>query len=428
MANLTSGIFKIKKCHLNFYKNPFFWSELVFFHIFKQLVMALQNPSRSSSSSTLIESAAETIQDPGPHHRYAYVTLLMISDSYLPGCLTWASSVIKVGDHRHVDMVCMVTPCVSTEAKQHLNTLFDRVIEVPLVYTKVPFMRTQRITQMYQRWISKACTKWQCMALSEYKQVVFWDADMVLTHSCLNLVRDVKAPAAVFDNPWSNKHCPSKIPNYYEKVQPFQQIPLLQVDQGLVDGFVGCAAVVVLKPSRESVLCMENMLNDLNQYQCPKIFENPCYSGFDEIALAHLWKRLNTPPTFLPLTYAWFPWKPWLLGCQEWPEAFAKSRALHYFNPVKPWMQPRDKWPDLRLWWELADDVKKLYPSLEAVKWLDTSKAPSEVVVEKRVKESRKRRISKVLSEGEDPGVQPAGKKHKKISIPETASLVPKLS
>lgn len=63
-----------------------------------------------------------------PAHRRAFVTFLMFSDSYLPGCLMAAYGLLRQGSHS--DRVCMVTEQVSDRAREALLLLYDRVLPV----------------------------------------------------------------------------------------------------------------------------------------------------------------------------------------------------------------------------------------------------------------------------------------------------------
>ena len=79
----------------------------------------------------------------GPRHpaseTHAFVTFLMLNDNYLPGALTLGYSL------RHQQLpgtlVCLITTGVSPQAQHALEQIFDRVLEVELVY--VPHVRRQ---------------------------------------------------------------------------------------------------------------------------------------------------------------------------------------------------------------------------------------------------------------------------------------------
>ncbi|MEE3258896.1 MAG: glycosyltransferase [Candidatus Latescibacterota bacterium] len=70
--------------------------------------------------------------------RFAYVTFVMMNDSYVPGALLMAYGLRR--QWTEADLVCMVTPEITADAREALSILFDRVIEVETVY--VPHKRS----------------------------------------------------------------------------------------------------------------------------------------------------------------------------------------------------------------------------------------------------------------------------------------------
>jgi glycogenin glucosyltransferase len=71
--------------------------------------------------------------------RYAFVSFLMLNDSYLPGALMVGYALRKQGTH--ADRVCLVTEDISTVARNALRRVFDYTVEVDTVY--VPHKRRQ---------------------------------------------------------------------------------------------------------------------------------------------------------------------------------------------------------------------------------------------------------------------------------------------
>jgi glycogenin glucosyltransferase len=72
--------------------------------------------------------------------RFAFVTFLMLNDSYLPGALTLARALRK--QRVRADLVCLVTEGVTRDAHDALSQLFDRVVDVPRIF--VPHKRRQK--------------------------------------------------------------------------------------------------------------------------------------------------------------------------------------------------------------------------------------------------------------------------------------------
>lgn len=108
---------------------------------------------------------------------YAYVTLIMLGDSYIPAALVLAKSVRDCGSE--ADLVVMVTPDISDNGKKALSMFFDKVIEIN--YVKVKNWRT--IKQTTREYLNLVFTKFHVFNLLEYKKVILIDADaLVLKH------------------------------------------------------------------------------------------------------------------------------------------------------------------------------------------------------------------------------------------------------
>jgi glycogenin glucosyltransferase len=71
--------------------------------------------------------------------RYAFVSFLMLNDSYLPGALIVAYALRQ--QETGADRVCMVTEDVTPDARSALTLLYDRVVGVDKLY--VPHKRRQ---------------------------------------------------------------------------------------------------------------------------------------------------------------------------------------------------------------------------------------------------------------------------------------------
>lgn len=65
-------------------------------------------------------------------NRYAYVTFLMLNDSYLPGALVLAYALRKL--EARADLVCLITPDITPGARYALGLLFDVVVEVDTIF------------------------------------------------------------------------------------------------------------------------------------------------------------------------------------------------------------------------------------------------------------------------------------------------------
>jgi alpha-N-acetylglucosamine transferase len=109
--------------------------------------------------------------------RFAYVTLLMLNDSYLPGVLMLAYALRK--QNTRADLVCMVTEEITDDARHALKLLFDHIIEVEKIF--VPYKRRQK-----RQYIPYVFTRISALRLGadgdlgfEYEKLVALDADVL---------------------------------------------------------------------------------------------------------------------------------------------------------------------------------------------------------------------------------------------------------
>jgi glycogenin glucosyltransferase len=134
--------------------------------------------------------------------RFAYVTFVMMNDSYVPGALLMAYGLRR--QWTEADIVCLVTPEVSTDAREALSVLFDRVIEVDTVY--VPHKRGHERRDR-QFWF----TRQNAFRLgadgdlgTAYEKIVVLDAD-VLPMRWYDHLFTLDAPSGVMNE--SKEHC-----------------------------------------------------------------------------------------------------------------------------------------------------------------------------------------------------------------------------
>ncbi len=105
---------------------------------------------------------------------YAYVTLIMLGDNYIPAAIVLAQSLINLNSQ--ADKVVLVTPDVSLEGRKILSKFYDKVIEIN--YVKVDNWRTKK--QTHRKYLELVFTKFHLFNLTEYKKVILIDADAVI--------------------------------------------------------------------------------------------------------------------------------------------------------------------------------------------------------------------------------------------------------
>ncbi len=140
--------------------------------------------------------APDEMKRPDGSSRFAYVTLLMLNDSYLPGVLMIADALRK--QRTGADLVCMVTEEITPGARQALELLFDHVIEVAKIF--VPHKRRQK-----RQYIPHVFTRMSTLRLGrdgdlgfEYEKFVALDAD-VLPLKHYDHLFSLNAPAGIIN-------------------------------------------------------------------------------------------------------------------------------------------------------------------------------------------------------------------------------------
>lgn len=122
---------------------------------------------------------------------YAYVTLVMMGDRYIPAAIVLAHSIRKL--ESKADLVVMITKDVSEAGKRILASFYDRIVNVK--YLNVPNWRGQK--QQKRKYLEYVFTKFNLFNLVQYKKVLLIDADaLVLKHP--DHLFTLNAPAGCF--------------------------------------------------------------------------------------------------------------------------------------------------------------------------------------------------------------------------------------
>ena len=129
--------------------------------------------------------------NPDGSKNYAYVTLVMLGDTYIAGAIVLAESVRKIGSL--ADLVVLVTNDVSIEGKEILKKFYDHVIDVD--YINVENWRTK--VQIHRPYLDLVFTKFHIFNLTQYKKVLLIDADAIILKHPDHLFT-LKTPAGVY--------------------------------------------------------------------------------------------------------------------------------------------------------------------------------------------------------------------------------------
>ncbi|WP_420641332.1 hypothetical protein [Candidatus Leptofilum sp.] len=120
------------------------------------------------------------MRQPNGRSRYAFVTFLMLNDSYLPGVLLLAHGLRR--QKTEADLICMVTEEISRPARQALAHLYDEVIDVEKIF--VPHKRVQK-----RPYLPYVFTRLHALRLGadgdlghNYDKIALLDADLLPLH------------------------------------------------------------------------------------------------------------------------------------------------------------------------------------------------------------------------------------------------------
>jgi len=235
--------------------------------------------------------------------KFAYCTLVMRGDKYIPGALITGYS-LKLISSPDIDIIVMITSDVSKEAKNLLTKIFDRVILVEYIKyeSKFPIIKTKEQKKRYSVWLADSYTKWNIINFIEYEKILLLDADTVIIRN-IDDVFDFDTPAGVFDNPFSKSYGNRGFPDYYSDIKFGEKIPHANIYNGLnKKGNVVWATAILLSPNRKDFKDFHNMLS-LNQ---PFGFNT--HSGNDEQAITYFYYSKKKKWTLLPTNLNVIAW------------------------------------------------------------------------------------------------------------------------
>lgn len=134
--------------------------------------------------------------------RFAFVTFIMLNDSYLPGALMTAYGLRK--QKTKADLVCMVTEDISSEARYALGQLYDYLVPVEKIYVPHKGMQTrQAVPYMYTRFNALRLGKDGDLGYA-YDKVVVLDSDLLPLKHYSHLFC-LETPAGILDE--NKYHC-----------------------------------------------------------------------------------------------------------------------------------------------------------------------------------------------------------------------------
>lgn len=290
---------------------------------------------------------------------YVVVTLVMIGDDYVAGALALANSLARAGKPLlKFDQICMVTNDVSQQARELLLRHYS-LFDVEYIEHQVKPMKTQTQEELYSTWSSRSFTKMNCLALTQYKRVLFIDADMIVLRDISPLF-SLPAPAADFNYIWSRARLWGGTPYFYTKnLQAGQAIEPSRITLALNSGTVAAGGIMLLEPHPQALdVALQEIKGD---NKTPYGYGG--YSSPDEqamtvtaIKLGQTWHHIGSEAQIVPrqsLIHGYYD--------------ITRPYAFHWISG-KPWDPKNYGYDDVYIWWE--------YASPEATKLLKLTPPP----------------------------------------------------
>lgn len=279
--------------------------------------------------------------------KYAYVTMVIKGDRYVDGAVALAKSILISGSPH--DIICMVDDSVSEKGIKNLKENFTHVILVDRIYKETSW-GGQKSHNRYSSWWKFSFTKWRCLTFTQYKKILFVDADVIVIQNMDDLF-NMKAPGGVFMTKYFAHHLNKHGHGPFDKKMGFPKHgnnmnmeKLLTADDGIL---VMAGGLMLLTPSCERFCRLLNILCSVETFTV----EN-ALSGSDTLSIAMTfrdckWTNFNNIYHYRA-------------GSSEHPAQKSKRdqvKAIHYLNE-KPWEIPnnnkrRSLYFDVQLWWDI---------------------------------------------------------------------------
>lgn len=323
--------------------------------------------------------------------RFAYCTLVMKGDAYIPGALTMGYSLRQVASQTdvsvgNIDIIIMITHDVSEEGRYMLSKVFDHIIEVPYITYKTfrVFYKEHITRDRYSSWMGSSYTKWNALNLTQYNKIFFLDADVIAVKN-IDDIFDFATPAGIFTSPHDAKD------ENYKGVKIGEKIPLKNIYDALnYRGIIVTGNAVLLSPSKRDYKGYISMMNKIVKNNPSKGFGFNTESSVDEQSITHYYWTKKKLWTILPNNVNTTPWKLDIIKIpyEKMPNSPRKisnssktiskirhvkingkkldrhnliicqmPHIIHYSTSINVWnMNPDspDTYDDINVWWLLA--------------------------------------------------------------------------
>ena len=294
----------------------------------------------------------------------AYISLVMIGDSYIPGAIVLGMRLRVVGS-KH-PYIIMVTDDVSENGKRVLSLYCTYLIQIPYIAHPTKKLKTAKQREMYDAWMDKSFTPYRCFGLP-IKKVIYLHSDMYPLQNIDHLF-DMKSPAGCFSYPLPGGKGKDPYLDWYKSTVDAKamEIPMgANIPHGLVrdalklPSFTVWSAVIVIEPSQRLMETLLSLIKEKPVYG--EEFET-VLSAPDEISLADVTSRLNMDWSHIHQKYLLIPRK------AEWINRNTidgkSGPIMYHYLGTNVWELGKDEWPDIKEWWSTADAMVEASPFL----------------------------------------------------------------
>jgi alpha-N-acetylglucosamine transferase len=280
---------------------------------------------------------------------FAYVTLVMKGDSYIPGALVLASSLRRTGNK--ADIICMVTPDVSEAAQSVLKLVYDEVLPVGYVYVSAFNVNFGKMQEYYHDMQHVILTKFNCFLLTKYQKVCLLDADIVVLRS-LDAIFQLDAPAGIF----SNYYIHGENDPYPRNMKFGDIVPRDCIMRSLEMqmSFQVSGSPLVLPTGEKIFTQFKSYLEDTQKKNGFLGLPNVC-AGVDEQIITMFFTHSQEKNwRYVDIAY----------GCIPWKDKQIQPYLYHYVHK-KPWTMTETEYEDLKPWFAEARYISDKYPETQ---------------------------------------------------------------
>lgn len=293
---------------------------------------------------------------------YAFATLVMKGDAYIPGAIVLGHS-LRMTETK-ADIIALITNDVSDKAAQRLSCVFDCVIRVEYLSYQSKPLAGEKQRDIYKNWSSDSYTKWTILALEQWKKICLLDSDLTIISNIDHLF-DYPTPCAGWLNNWIEKAArqakktgrPSKFKNHVENIGLGESVSVQVAQNALKDGFVISAHCVVLETSWDEFCEYKETIIKMQPFGFPG-----CVSMMDEQSIVHYQSTIKGRDwTQLNHRYNLLVWH--MKDITVVKKGKVMPPYIVHFAMSKPWTTKRFAWLDLDMWWQFAKSAAAKYSS-----------------------------------------------------------------